>query len=523
MVAHFLRLKVRLLANAFKRSPWRIVGLVIGIAYGLAATAVAVAALVALRMVPAEVAAPAVVTAGSLVVLGFLLLPLAFGVDDTLDPRRFALFGIPSSRLATGLAAAAIVGVPGLAITVVAFMQIVTWSRNPLAVGLGIVSWAVIVVTCVLGARVTTSLAAFLLASRRAKELTGIIAILVIVLLSPAFSMLAAVDWREDGLATLGSIAGAAGWTPLGAAWSAPALASSGSPGAAVAQALIGIAFAGALWLAWRALVVAMLVAPERQSPSKRYLGLGWFDRLPARPTGAVAARSLTYWARDGRYRVSLAIIPVVPLLWMLPLLIAGADWHQVVLLPIPIMCLFAAWTSHNDIAYDNTAFWLHVASNIPGRADRIGRAAPMLIFGVPLLLVGSVAAAWLHGDWSVLPSLIGLSSCVLLAGLGLSSFMSARFPYPAVRPGDSPFQQPQSSGSASALIQSLSFFASVIIAAPVLVLGVLGYLFGGYWPLAALLTGLGMGAAGLIAGVLLGARVFDRRSPELLAFTMRN
>ena len=43
-----------------------------------------------------------VVVLGSAVTLGFLLLPLAFGVDDTLDPRRFALFGIRLGKLDRG-------------------------------------------------------------------------------------------------------------------------------------------------------------------------------------------------------------------------------------------------------------------------------------------------------------------------------------------------------------------------------------------------------------------------------------
>ena len=37
-----------------------------------------------------------------------------------------------------------------------------------------------------------------------------------------------------------------------------------------------------------------------------------------------------------------------------------------------------------------------------------------------------------------------------------------------------------------------------------------------------ALWTGLGTGLAVLVLGVLVGARVFSRRAPELLAFTMR-
>ena len=130
MVAQFLGLKVRLLANLFRRSPWQVVGIVLGLMYGLGIALWMVVGLVALRLAPADLARDAVVTAGSIIVLGFLVLPLVFGVDDVLDPRRFSLFGIPNRRLAGALAVSALVGVPSLVICVVAAAQIVTWSRG---------------------------------------------------------------------------------------------------------------------------------------------------------------------------------------------------------------------------------------------------------------------------------------------------------------------------------------------------------------------------------------------------------
>ncbi len=104
MIRDFLSLKLRLLANAFRRSPWQIVGLVLALAYGLGITILAVVTLVLLRFAEVDVARATVVIVGSALVLGFALVPLAFGVDDTLDPRRFALFGIDNTRLAVDLA-----------------------------------------------------------------------------------------------------------------------------------------------------------------------------------------------------------------------------------------------------------------------------------------------------------------------------------------------------------------------------------------------------------------------------------
>ena len=523
MVAHLLGLRLRLLAGAFRRSPWQVVGMVLGLLYGVGVAIIAVTALAGLRLLPVDIAAPIVIVIGAVIVTGFLLVPLAFGVDDSMDPRRFALFGIENRRLTLSLAIAALVSVPSLVIIAVAIAQIITWTRSPLATALAIVGAVTIVATCVLGARVTTSIAAFLLSSRRAREATGLVAVVVLVSLSPVIVLLANIDWARDGLAMLRGVAENLSWTPLAAAWSAPASAAAGDAGAALLKLLIALATVAVLWFAWSALVARMLVTPHREAPAKSYHGLGWFGRLPATPAGVIAARSLTYWARDARYRISLVVIPIVPAITIVPLIVGGVPSHVIWLLPVPLMALFLAWTIHNDVAFDHTAIWMHVAANTSGRADRIGRVVPVLLVGVPLLVAGSVLCARGFGDMDALPALLGVTGCILLVGLGLSSIMSVAFPYPAVRPGDNPFQQPQSSGGAAALIQGVSFLAIVVLSLPSIlfaVSGVYGEGDGEWW---ALWIGLGIGVACLVGGVLAGGAIFSRRAPELLAFSGRN
>ena len=111
----------------------------------------------------------------------------------------------------------------------------------------------------------------------------------------------------------------------------------------------------------------------------------------------------------------------------------------------------------------------------------------------------------------------------LLLTGLGLSSVGSARFPYPAVRPGDSPFAAPQSVGTASSLIQSLSFLVTIILASPTLLFAALTLFRSGEWQWAALASGVVLGALFLWLGILWGGRIFDRRSPEILSASVRN
>ena len=522
MVAQILGLKLRLLGNSFRRSPWQVFGIALGLLYGLGTAVLVVGGLVALRLFDVDIAGSAVIALGAVVVAVYTLLPLVLGIDDTLDPRKFALFGIPSGALATSLALAAFISVPTVVVAVMAVAQTATWSRGPVPVLLALVSAVLVVVTCVLSARISTSLSAFLLSTRRARDTTGIVGLIGLVALSPLVIGLSTVDWASDGLDALASISDVLGWTPLAAAWAVPAAAAAGDAGGAALKLLIAVAWIGVLWLAWRVLVVRMLVTPERQAASKKYTGLGWFGVFPASPAGAITARSVTYWLRDSRYITSLIVIPIFPLFMVIALGIGGVSWQGLALLPVPVMCLFLSWAVHNDVALDNTAIWLHLTANTSGRADRWGRVVPALLVGVPLIAIGSVVSAAVYGDWSVLPSIVGVSASALFVGLGISSVMSARFPYPAVRPGDSPFAQPQS-GSPAGLIQGVSFVSIVVLTLPAVLAGFLGLLYGGDWPLAALGYGLVVGLIVLVGGIALGGRVFDRRGSQILAFSMRN
>jgi ABC-2 type transport system permease protein len=523
VVAQFLGLKLRLLANLFRRSPWQVVGIAIGLLYGLVIAIGLVVVLVGLRFIDdVELLRNGMIVAGSVVVLGFLLIPLVFGVDDSMDPRAFGLFAIPNRRLSFALAVSALVGVPGIALTLVLLGTVVTWSRGFGVTILAIASGALLLGTCILASRVSTSLAAFLLSTRRSREFTGVIGILLLVMISPVVVLLISIDWGRNGTLVLSWLADLLGWTPLGAAWAVPGDAALGAWGSALVKLLIAAATLYVLWVAWQALVAKMQVTPGREAHLKQYGGLGWFDRMPRTPIGAIAARSITYWGRDSRYWVSLIMIPIVPILVIVPLAVAGVPGNYLALLPVPMMCLFLGWTMHNDVAFDNTAIWLHVASGTRGAADRIGRLVPALITGIVVIGLGSAVSVYFYGDWAALPSVLGVSTCILLSGLGFSSYTSARFPYPATKPGDSPFAQPQASDTAAALIQSLSFTGSIILSLPAIVCALLGLFVDPIWNLPALFAGVGVGLAAVVAGVWLGSRTFERRGPEMLGSALR-
>jgi ABC-2 type transport system permease protein len=522
MVAQLLQLRLDLLAGEVRQSAGRSVLVVVGSLLALVAAVLAAVRIGGLRIADPDVAAGVLVPVGALLTLGFTLVPLAVGTGDQLDPRRFATFGIARRPLAVGLGVAGLVGVPVVVVAVLAVSQSVAWMR-PGAGFAGVVAAVLIVLTCALVARVTMTIGAWLLASHRTRDAAWLVAFVVVVLLVPAFSLLLRVDWLAPAGTEMQRTADVAGWTPWGAAWAFPADVATGHTGRGLLKLLIALVTVGLLGWAWWAMVGRLLRTVDGETRTRRYRNLGWFDRLGSTPVGAVAARSLTYWARDPRYRMSYVVLLVIPVI-VIPLGIAGVPWHWTALFPLPLIALVAGFLPHNDVAYDNTAVWLHVASGAPGWSDRLGRVTPVLVVGIPVLAVGSVVTAWLFGDWGVLPEVIGVSGGALLIGLGLSSVFSAALPYPTVRPGDHPFQQPQATGVLATTAQSLMIVLILVLSAPAIVLAVRSLAEGQEpWGMLSLVVGLGVGVVVLALGILIGGRMFDRYGPDILAAAQRN
>jgi ABC-2 type transport system permease protein len=523
MVAQLLRLRADLLAGEFRGGARRSLGAVVGGLVALVAVLWAAVAVGGLRTDDPLAARSIVVLVGAAVALGCTLVPLALGVADQLDPRRFAVFGIGRRDLVVGLGVAGLVGPPVVAVAVLAVAQVVTWSRGVGPALLGVLAAVLVVATTALLIRVSSTIGAWLFAEHRVRQATWFVVLVVVLLLVPTVPLLLRVDWLDPTGPGLQHIAGVVGWTPWGAAWAVPADAATGHVGAAVGKLVVAVVVVALLALAWWALVGRSLVTVAQPTRTRHHPGLGWFDRLGSTPFGAVAARALTYWARDPRYRSSYLILLFVPLV-VLPLGVAGVPWAWTALVPLPLMALIAGFLPHNDVSYDNTAVWLHVASGAPGWTDRLGRLVPLIVVGVPLLVAGAAVSAWLYGDMSAFPLLVSVSASGLLGGLGLSSIVSVVLPYPTVRPGDHPFHQPQAAGATSTVAQTVMVVGTVLCMVPAGWIAVRALL-GLQQPSLALVLGLGIGVGVvvLVIGMVVGGVVFDRRGPDLLAAAQRN
>lgn len=523
MVAQLLRLRADLLAGEVRGSARRSVLVVLGSIAGLVAAVSVAVETVALRDAAPEVARSVIVPVGALIAFAFTVVPLVVGRSDQFDPRRFTVFGIGRRDLAVGLGVAGLVGVPVIAVAVVAVGQSVAWMRGAGAGVLGVVGALLAVATCALLIRVGCAVGSSLIGPHRSRDAGWLVALVIVALSIPAVSLLLRIGWVDPAGSEMQRVADVAGWTPWGAAWAVPADVASGRVGEGLAKLAIAVVVVALLVWAWWGIVGRALDTLDGRARTRRYRGLGWFDRLGSTPVAAVAARALTYWGRDPRYRTSYLIIVFVPLV-VIPLGVAGVPWHWTALVPLPLMALIAGFLPHNDVSYDNTAVWLHVASGAPGWSDRLGRLVPVLTVGLPAIVAGAAVSAWLFGDPIAFPVLIGVSASSLLAGLGLSSVVSVLLPYPTVRPGDHPFQQPQAAGVVATVAQSSMVVGIVVCTVPAAWLAVLAFADGpAPWDLLTLVVGVLVGVVVLVAGVVAGGRLFDRHGPDLLAAAQRN
>jgi len=515
VVTHLLRLRLLVLKNSLLRSTWQLVAVIFGALYGLGVLLGVTIGLLALSGAPVTIARTVVVMAGSALVLGWVVIPLlASGIDQTLAPARLVTFPIPLNTLLLGLALSGLVGVPGIVTTLGALATAVTWWQHPLIALLAAVCAGIAAATCIVGSRAVTTLSSTFTSGRRFREASGFVAIISLVLLGPIIvSLSSGIQGSTDAFPALANVLA---WTPLGAIWAVPSDVALGHGGVAALHFLVGVATLALLLVVWRRSLALALITPAHTSSRSRGRGkLGFFALLPATPAAAVAARSLTYWIRDPRYARQLLVVPLIPALMFFysrngPLELLNSIG--------PIVALLLSLSIFTDLSYEGTAFATQISSGIRGRDDRLGRAAALASFGLPIVILFSVGSVWISGFWSVLPGLLGVSIGIFLSGLGVSSYSSARIVIPVPGPGDNPFKAAPGAGFTTALTTFATWGVIGVLVLPELILAVVGSATGvdllGW---IGLVVGISLGSVLMAVGIRLGGAQLDRSAPELL------
>lgn len=536
MVATLARLRFSLLRNTLLREKWRIVVLAIGVVYGLGLLAAGVAGMAALNVADDQVRTTALVLAGGAMVLGWSVVPvLAFGLDSTLDPQRFSVYLAPSRQFALGLLVAGAVSIPGIVTMLLALGSASAWVSTSgsvpgvVVVLVALVSGLLGAVLCFLLARVTTTAASGALRGRRGRDLAGVVVTGLVLVLALVPSVLGGQDWRGF---SFHEIAAVAAWTPFGAPWAIPADVATGDWGPAAARlGIVLVTLALAFPLYQRLLGRAMTtVGSDGPSGATRSTRLPIVARLVARgvspAAAAVAGRSLRYWRGDPRYLVSafsVAFLPVVPI--VMAFLISnqetGVDRGDAIgwalLAVAPLVAWMGAWSIHDDVAYDSSAFWMHVAAGVRGIDDRWGRALAMLLWLAPVTVLLALVTPVLGGRADLVPAVLGLSLALLGSGVGVSSVFSAAVPYPVAPPGTNPMANQTGAMGATFVAQLGSFLVLGVLILPTALTLIAVFAAGAGWGWLTLAVGIATGVLAGALGLRWGGRLLDQRGVRLL------
>lgn len=521
MVTRIIRLRLALLFSPFRRSFTNTIKslALLALASGTAVFLAWVPLLLSNSNIDARENYDVVVSSGILLVA--VAAPF-FANHLSLNIRQFGQFPVSPRKLAGELLITSVVSWSFLwvALWATAFVYL----RRELfeTRWLSLLPVLLFIVAAVVFARVFAGISQLLFDSARASEVRNAIGIILLVAVLPLVFFLLSPGVSNVGIDSINDAASVLTWTPFGAPIAAAHSLLNLETVPAIIFICLEVATIAILVGIWYSVAILALLTPGHGgSQDLVQRRTGWFERVPAKPSMIIGARAMTYWGRDPRYRVSLIVIPIIPLLVMGVLFVGGLRGDALAMIPVPLMLLMLAWMVHNDIATDSTAFWIHVASGVRGWQDRAGRLFPIMLTALPILLIGTSVSVSIIGDWRILPSVFALNLVALFAASATSSITSAILPYPTTRPGDSPFVQPQWHGAGAGFAQSTAFIGAVVLTIPVLWFVIEGV----FNPTATTqLSLLGFsalyGVVILILGIWIGGKIFDRRAPELLALT---
>lgn len=495
----------------------RLVGMALGGALGLLGVVLLAVGLVALGSTDPGLAGPVAVSLAAFLVTSWTVLPLvAFGADETLDPVRFALLPANARALRPGLLASAMVGVPGPLTVAAALTTVLLWLPvSALAALAAVVAAALLVLTCVLASRALSAGLSRVLSSRRFRDVGAVLLAVAATTLGLTTNVISqhvggSSQGAQESARSVGTVLS---WTPFGWAAAIPADVADGAWGPAAVRFVLAAALVALLWWGWGRLLDHRLTSAVDAGDAQIRVGTRLDRMLGSSARAAVTARAMRYWRRDPRYLASLVSMAVLPVL----IALSGGVGGGGPLLAAPIiMALLAGPSVTSDLAYDNSALWVHIVTGLPGRADRAGRAVSQLLVLGPLALLALVAVVVISGRWDIAVGLGAVVVTMVILGTAIGLVAGAIHPGQAPPPGASPFAK----GAGGGFVAIVIFFGGALatggLSAPVWVTLLLTQAPAAQ--AACLVLGIGYALSVLGLAVRWSGHRLDQRWPELLA-----
>lgn len=559
MVRQLIGLKSKILWNTMTRQTWVLVMSILGLLYAAAIfIGMTLTVVISVLSGAGDVTLPIVTLGESILVLGWWLVPTLFsGMDNTLDPRKFAPYIGPSPRFAVALTVATGVGVAGLISLLLALIPPVAWALSGQwgAAVIAAVMIPVSLLTAFVWARVlSTWVGLRLQATSKRRDMSQALA--TIVFLAVVSPMGLWISWfvRNFDFEQLMHYTQVVAWTPFGAAWGVPLAIGQGQFLIALGRLLIAmLTLVGGMWLWTRILSGAMsglaqpvsaaaresmqrgeyLVDPSIETahvththhathPQQGPIGLAhvevWQMLGLSSPTASLAARTSRYWIRDNRLLSAIFMIPLfffMAIMW--PKITpdnVNLGWFFIFIASISVGSTIGILAQ-----YDSTALWILVSSSIRGRQERRARIVGSLPLLGGLIVVGVSAFAYFTPlSFTEYIAFLVLVLTLSLVAAVVTSVIGARWVYPIQPPGTSVLST-RGTGSimTTTIIQTVTMLASALVSLPVIVMHVLVNM--SMIPVWIFVL-VGILWTGLVThyGVLLAGKVWDRYSPDVLS-----
>jgi ABC-2 type transport system permease protein len=470
---------------------------------------------------------------GAAVVLAWLILPLfAFGLDDTLDPRRLALFPHPARVLQPGLFLASAISLPALftvlgvlAATVAEVLWLLTAAEGALRIigslilllpaNLGAVT------LCLLLPRAILAHGAVRSSSRRTRELGGVLGMGAMLAVIYGFSV-AMQSLNDTTIDLVVKYVGVAievfSWTPLGALFSAPLDVAQGQWPTALARLVIGVASIVLVWLWWRRstdlALRSALIGDASSGDAKVTALVPRFVRASA--FGASMGRALRYWRRDSRYLASIVIMPVM-LVFFVAMGLINKGTSSMGVFGVLLVAGMSGITLMNEIGFDGPAGWVNITAGVKARDNLRGRIAAMALVAIPFILIAAIVVPLISGQAAMMPALVLMALGMMLGGWGAGALVGTLLPYPTAAPGTNPMKDKSGSSANAMISMSVGMAAVAVPQLPSIVLLVVGTVTGNdlLWIIAGGIS-LVVGVAALVVGLHFAERILDRRYVDL-------
>ncbi|BAJ71789.1 hypothetical protein [Bifidobacterium longum] len=458
--------------------------------------------------------------------IGFIQL-MMLGEGSTMNPRKFAIYGIADRNLQFGLLLSGLSGIPSL--TGVASLMLWTLAyrhMGPAVIISSLLAAVLAVITMMSISKLVIALSTTLVTSKRGKGAFYIFIVLTFVIICQLPNILV-----NSGIAfslnteTWGAATAIAAWTPFGAAFQLPFDALTGAWAVLIAR----IAILAVTWIVCFA-VCTWCLRHERltigaNSPSETAKGIGAFAWMPDSASGAVSARLITYLKRDPRQAMTFAM----PVLFLIIFAFQAHGISAVVWQSLIWCGWFMSVVESNGLAYDGRGFTMEVIAGVRGRTDRIGRVRVyvgiMVVYMVLLYLAGIVLVGALTGRWAQPDDLatglifLAVGMGVALSGLGVAEVTSCVLMYP-VASMDKPFSAPQGRAMAQGFFPFVYMLGSLLLMLPTGIVALVMLLTGaegGMW-LAIIPVALANGIGILALGTWLGGKLMDARMLSIVA-----